>query len=165
MKTLPALLIAFLLLINAPASASPTADKIVVYKTARSMELLDAQGNVLRRYKIALGGNPQGHKTQEGDEKTPEGLYAISGRNPHSTFHLSLRISYPNAQDTAQAQARGVSPGGDIMIHGMRNWLGWIGSLHLLYDIWTNGCIAVTNDEIEEIWKLVPDGTIIDIRP
>ena len=128
------------------------------------MQLLGADQAVLRTYKIALGANPAGHKTQSGDEKTPEGAYSISAKNPKSRFHLSLRISYPNAADVAQAQERGVDPGGDIMIHGMRNGLGWIGSWHLKLGDWTNGCIAVTDTEIEEIWDMVDVGTSIDIR-
>lgn len=139
--------------------------KIIVYKADRKMELLDKKSTILKRYSIALGAHPTGHKTQEGDEKTPEGLYKISGKNPNSRFHLSLKISYPNTQDIAQAAAWGVSPGGDIMIHGLRNGIGWLGSLHRLNDTWTNGCIAVTNEEIEEIWDGVAEGTPIEIRP
>jgi len=150
---------------TAIASEQQTAAKIVVYKAERKMELLDKTSNILKTYKIALGANPKGHKTQEGDEKTPEGLYKISGRNSNSSFHLSLKISYPNEQDIAQATKRGVSAGGDIMIHGLRNGIGWLGSAHRLYDKWTNGCIAVTNKEIEEIWNLVLDGTPVEIRP
>lgn len=129
------------------------------------MELLDAAGETLKSYEIALGGNPVGHKTQEGDEKTPEGSYKISARKEDSAYHRSLRISYPDKKDVEQAEKRGVSPGGDIMIHGIRNGFGWIGSWHLIYDKWTDGCIAVTNDEIEEIWQLVKDDTPIEIKP
>lgn len=139
--------------------------KIIVYKAARKMELLNDSSNIIRTYSIALGANPEGHKTEEGDEKTPEGNYEISGRNPYSSYHLSLRISYPNAQDIAQATKRGVSPGGDIMIHGLPNHVGWWGFLYRFSDRWTNGCIAVTNKEIQEIWNLVADGTPIEIRP
>jgi murein L,D-transpeptidase YafK len=141
------------------------AAKIIVYKEARKMELLDGNDKIMRRYNIALGANPKGHKIEEGDEKTPEGLYEISGRNPNSRYHLSLRISYPNAQDIAQADRLGVSPGGDIMIHGLPNDVGWWGFFYRFNNRWTNGCIAVTNKEIEEIWNLVADGTPIDIRP
>jgi len=139
--------------------------KIIVYKEARKMELLDGNDKIMRRYNIALGANPQGHKTEEGDEKTPEGIYEISGRNPNSRYHLSLRISYPNAQDIAGAARLGVSPGGDIMIHGLPNDAGWWGFFYRFNNRWTNGCIAVTNQEIKEIWNLVADGTPIDIRP
>ncbi len=149
-----------------PQRAEPQeVTKIIVYKAARKMELLNDNSSVVRAYRIALGANPQGHKTEEGDEKTPEGTYEISGRNPNSNFHLSLRISYPNAQDIAQAAKRGVSPGGDIMIHGLPNEVGWWGFFYRFNDRWTNGCIAVTNKEIEEIWGIVGDGTPIEIRP
>ena len=119
--------------LRAPAAA-PTeerADKIKIEKGERKLYLLK-QGKVLREYKIALGFAPEGHKQREGDGKTPEGLYRISGRNPHSKFHLSLRVSYPNAEDRKQAAAKGVSPGGDIMIHGLPNATPFLGSLHRL---------------------------------
>lgn len=155
----------FLMLSTSPAMAdSQKAAKIIVHKAARKLDLLDNDSRLLKSYVISLGGNPIGHKTQSGDEKTPEGSYIISGRNPTSSYHLSLRISYPNEQDAAQAAKRGVSPGGDIMIHGIRGGLGWVGTLHRRFN-WTQGCIAVTNAEIEEIWSLVPDGTPIEIRP
>ncbi|RMD63797.1 hypothetical protein D6833_05275 [Candidatus Parcubacteria bacterium] len=139
------------------------ADKIIVNKEDRELVLL-SDGKVLKRYRIALGAHPRGHKLREGDERTPEGVYRISGHNPQSRFHLSLRISYPNAEDRARAQALGVSPGGDIMIHGLPKGLGWVGPLHRLFD-WTDGCIAVTNSEIEEIYRAVPDGIRIQINP
>ncbi|MEI2779728.1 MAG: L,D-transpeptidase family protein [Candidatus Competibacter sp.] len=127
-----------------------------MHKAEREL-LLVAGEKTLKRYRIALGGHPQGHKTQEGDRRTPEGVYRIAGRNPRSAYHLSLRISYPNEDDRIQAASRGVSPGGDIMIHGLPNGFGWIGRLHRWAD-WTAGCIAVTDSEIEEIWRSVPDG-------
>jgi murein L,D-transpeptidase YafK len=138
--------------------------KILVHKAKHRMELLDEHGRLVRRYRISLGGQPIGHKTEMGDEKTPEGHYVISGRNPHSNYHLSLRISYPNMEDMVQAYGRGVLPGGDIMIHGLPNGLGWFGTEHRRYN-WTDGCIAVTDEEMEEIWHLVPDYTPIEIRP
>ena len=119
---------------------------------------------VLASYKIALGRSPEGHKTQRGDGKTPEGKYTISGRNSKSRFHLSLRISYPGPQDLIKARELGVDPGGDIMIHGLPPSFAYLGSLHRLVD-WTEGCIAVTDDEIEDIWKMVPIGVPIEIRP
>src|SRR5262245_47545056 len=136
---------------------------MLVEKAARRLTLL-AGGKPIRSYRISLGGNPIGAKQQEGDERTPEGLYTINARNPNSSFHLSLQISYPNAKDRARAAAAGVNPGGLIMIHGIGNGLGWLGALHRLAD-WTDGCIAVTNAEIEEIWELVPVGTSVEIRP
>jgi murein L,D-transpeptidase YafK len=132
------------------------ADRIHVDKSERRMQLLRG-GKVLRTYRILLGDAPVGHKRQQGDEKTPEGDYRISGRNPNSRFHLSLRVSYPNDADRKQARKRGVDPGGDIMIHGGNS---------VLYPFdWTDGCIAVSNKEIEEIWSLVPTGIPIRIDP
>jgi murein L,D-transpeptidase YafK len=149
---------------DAARADRPVAAKIIVFKSERRMELLDVKSKILKAYEVSLGGNPEGPKSQRGDSKTPEGTYEISGRNPGSSYHLSLRISYPNKQDIMQAEARGVSPGGDIFIHGLPNGKGFIGFQHLLYD-WTDGCIAVTNQEIEDIWNMVPDGTPIEIRP
>jgi len=139
------------------------ADRVVVEKAKRQLHLF-ASGKVLRTYPIALGGNPIGVKTREGDRKTPEGIYLIDGRNARSAYHLALHISYPSPADVERARRTGVNPGGDIMIHGIRNGFGWIGKLHRLAD-WTRGCIAVTNPEIEEIWAAVPDGTPIELRP
>lgn len=139
------------------------ADKILVEKKERRLTLL-SKDKVLRTYKIALGGDPEGPKERQGDNKTPEGTYVIDARNGDSRYHLSLHISYPNEKDKIRAKELGVSPGGDIMIHGIKNGLSQIGALHAEYD-WTRGCIAVTDEEIEEIDKLAPIGTIIEIRP
>lgn len=120
-------------------------------------------GQAVRAYRgIQFGDAPLGHKRFEGDERTPEGRYTIDTRNPQSSYHLSLRISYPNAQDRAFAAQYGRSPGGDIFIHGQPNGLD--DSLRMRGD-WTDGCIALTNSEIEELWRIVPDGTPIHIRP
>lgn len=154
-----------ILFLSFPALAEQHASRIIVYKAERKMVLLDKRDNIIRMYRIALGENPVGPKMQEGDEKTPEGHYIISGRNPHSKFYKSLRISYPNAEDRAQAAKRGVSPGGNIMIHGVYTALGWLGTFHRVYDKWTDGCISVMNREMDEIWEMVPDGTPIEIRP
>lgn len=132
------------------------ADRIHVDKSERRMEL-SRDGKIIRRYRIRLGDAPVGHKRQQGDEKTPEGDYRISGRNPNSRFHLSLRISYPNEADRKQARALDADPGGDIFIHG--------GNVAAYPFDWTDGCIAVTDREIEEIWSLVPTGTPIRIDP
>lgn len=126
------------------------------------MQLLH-KNKVVREYKIALGFQPVGKKAQDGDGKTPEGHYTINWRNAKSQFHKSLHISYPNAADKKAAKAKGVHPGGDIFIHGLGNGFGWLGSAHVAKD-WTLGCIAVTNQEIDEIWKLVPNGIPIEIR-
>jgi murein L,D-transpeptidase YafK len=139
------------------------ADSIVVEKSAHRMSLFKS-GEPLRTYKIALGRGGPERKSQEGDARTPEGAYYIDSRNPQSGFHRALHVSYPDANDVAAAHARGVSAGSDVMIHGIRNRLGWLGSLHRLVD-WTAGCIAVTDSEMDEIWRVVPDGTPIVIKP
>ena len=134
------------------------ADAVFVDKSERRLDLL-RDGAVIASFDIALGFAPEGHKTEQGDGKTPEGDYVLDWRNPESRFHLSLHISYPNEADRAQAASRGVPPGGDIFIHGTPAWAGAIES------DWTLGCIALTNDEIEAIWNAVPDGTPIMIAP
>ena len=143
--------------------AQPHADRIIIYKRARTMELIRA-GKVLKTYKIALGGEPVGPKTRQGDHRTPEGVYVIDSRNAHSQFHRSLHISYPNAADKERARKLGVATGGDIYIHGLPNGYGFIGAAHRARD-WTDGCIAVTDHEIEEIWLLVDNGTPVEIQP
>jgi len=145
------------------ASGERQADRIIVDKSDRRLEL--RQGNaVLATYRISLGGAADaGPKRREGDQKTPEGVYAIDWRNPKSMAHISLHISYPNEADQAAADATGHSPGGNIMIHGLPNGWGWLGPVHHLWD-WTDGCIAVTNKEMQEIWSKVPNGTPIEIR-
>lgn len=148
---------------NPSRAAEAKADRIVVHKKDRTMHLMN-RGQILKTYKIALGGAPEGPKQQQGDHRTPEGAYKIDSRNARSTFYLALHISYPNAQDRARARRMGVDPGGAIMIHGLGKALGYVGSLHTATD-WTDGCIAVTNEEIEEIWRLVPLGTPIEIFP
>lgn len=146
-----------------PLPPGARADRVVVDKRARTLTLL-ADGRALKTYPVSLGGAPAGHKRREGDERTPEGRYVLDYRNPNSFAHLSLHVSYPDSADAARARAAGVPPGGMIMVHGIRNGLGWMGRLHRLVD-WTDGCIAVTNGEMEEIWRAVPDGTPIEIRP
>ena len=143
--------------------AGTTIDRIVVEKSARKLSIF-RDGNRIKSYRIALGRNPVGAKQVEGDMKTPEGIYKIDSRNAQSSFHLALHISYPSADDKASAAERGVSAGFDIMIHGIPNERGWIGAFHRWKD-WTAGCIAVTDEEIEELWRVTPDGTTIEIRP
>lgn len=145
------------------ASNLPPIDKIIVRKSERTLQLLSA-GQVIKTYKIALGRNPLGHKQREGDSKTPEGCYHITHHNPNSAYHLSLGISYPNLQDRENAKKLGVFAGGNIMIHGQPNFMPFFGRMHSLID-WTQGCIAVTNAEIEEIYTAVPDQTPIEIMP
>jgi tetratricopeptide (TPR) repeat protein len=139
------------------------ADRILIEKKERRLTLF-SKGRLLKVYQIALGGNPIGPKERQGDNKTPEGIYVIDSKNKNSRYHLSLHISYPNEKDKKRAKERGVSPGGDIMIHGIKNGLAWVGDLHTEVD-WTKGCIAVTDEEIEEISRLVPNGTTVEIRP
>ena len=136
-----------------------TANKLVVNKSERRLQLW-SNNILIKTYKISLGGNPEGHKEKQGDSRTPEGLYYINDKNPNSQFHLNLGISYPNAQDKMKTS----NPGGDIKIHGLKNGNGWIGKFQRLLD-WTDGCIAVTNSEIEELYEAVPIGTPIQINP
>jgi murein L,D-transpeptidase YafK len=137
------------------------ADRILVDKSDRTLILKKGDKEIYRYTDIRFGDAPVGHKQFEGDEKTPEGEYIINGRNPKSAFHLSLRISYPNAADRAYAKAKGKSPGGDIFIHGQPN--SWFGPT--LTNDWTDGCIALSNDDIRLLWKQVDDGTPILIQP
>ncbi len=138
------------------------ADRIVVTKSTHTL-VLYSHGAVLRTYQVALG-RASGPKQQQGDNRTPEGHYRIDAHNPHSSAHLSLHISYPNADDRARAMAAHRQPGGDIMIHGLPNGFGYLGGLHRATD-WTFGCIAVTDEEMDEIYRLVPNNTPIDIEP
>jgi len=137
-------------------------DRVVIKKSRRELLLLSG-ANVLRSYRIALGFDPIGHKLREGDGRTPEGRYTINSRNPRSAYHLSLRISYPNAADRLRAAESGVDPGGDIMIHGLPNGVDAAARGHPGRD-WTRGCVAVEDAEIEEIWNLVADGTAVEIH-
>jgi murein L,D-transpeptidase YafK len=148
----------------AQTSANPLhADRVVVLKKERTLQLL-SQARVIKTYKVALGGDPVGPKSQQGDHKTPEGIYVLDSRNAHSQFYKSIHISYPKVGDRAAARQKGVSPGGDVFVHGLPNSYGWVGASHRLKD-WTDGCVAVTNQEIDEIWQAVPNGTPIEIKP
>jgi murein L,D-transpeptidase YafK len=150
-------------LAQAAAGTALHADRVLVLKKERTLQLL-SRGKVIKSYKVALGGNPIGPKTRQGDHKTPEGVYVLDRRNAHSQFHRAIHISYPNERDRAEARKLGVSPGGDVFVHGLPNGYGFVGASHRLKD-WTDGCVAVTDEEIEEIWRAVPDGTPIEIRP
>ncbi|PYJ62963.1 MAG: hypothetical protein DME20_08530 [Verrucomicrobia bacterium] len=142
---------------------APTIDRIVVEKSARRLSVF-RDGRHVKTYRIALGRNPMGSKQEEGDMKTPEGTYKIDSRNAQSSFHLALHVSYPSDENNKRAAARGVSAGSDVMIHGIRNGLGWIGAFHRWKD-WTHGWVALTDEEIEELWRVTSDGTTIEIRP
>jgi murein L,D-transpeptidase YafK len=148
-----------------PPQKPPTekADAILILKKDHLMQLF-ARGKVIRTYKVALGRGGLIPKERQGDARTPEGHYIIDAKNAASHYHKALHVSYPNAEDRARAAKLGVSPGGSIMIHGLPNGEGWIGAAHRLYD-WTLGCIAVTDEEIDEIFKLVPVDTPVEIRP
>jgi murein L,D-transpeptidase YafK len=137
-------------------------DKVLVIKSKREMYLLK-NGEIIRTYKIALGDHPEGHKLREGDEKTPEGNYLLDWRNSKSVCYKSIHISYPDKTDIETAKKSGVSAGGDIMIHGLHPSNQYLGDLHIATD-WTNGCIAVTNEEMDEIWSCVRYGTPIEIE-
>lgn len=139
------------------------ADRVVVLKSQRQMVLMRGDA-VIRVYSVALGRYPKGHKFQEGDSRTPEGRYTLDYRLEDSLFHRAIRVSYPNERDVARAQAAGVDPGGQIMIHGLPN--DWSAEQINHPDLdWTQGCIAVTNEEMDDIWRLVRVGTPIDIYP
>jgi murein L,D-transpeptidase YafK len=139
------------------------ANQVVVRKGERRLELWRGR-ELLRSYRISLGLNPNGHKQQEGDFRTPEGRYRLNARNPRSDFFLSLAVSYPDKADVARAREAGVAPGGAIMIHGLPNQPKWSPD-HYAKNDWTDGCIALSNADMMEVWMLVPTGTPIDIRP
>lgn len=138
------------------------ADKVLVLKSKRQL-LLMKDGNIFRTYSVSLGRDPIGHKQMQGDNKTPEGNYVLDWRNNKSSCYRSIHISYPNAADKARAKKNKVSPGGNVMIHGLHPSIEWMGVNHIRYD-WTYGCIAVTNEEMDEIWQSVKYGTPIEIR-
>jgi murein L,D-transpeptidase YafK len=148
---------------GAPLSESVRADSLVVEKGAHRMTLY-ADGRAEKSYSVSLARGGLAPKEREGDLRVPEGRYTIDRRLEQSGYHRALHVSYPDSADVARAALAGVSPGHSIMVHGIRNGLGWIGRLHLAMD-WTAGCVAVTNPEIEELWRAVPDGTPIVLRP
>ena len=145
------------------AQAARKVDRIVIEKKKRTLTLMDG-AKILKTYKVALGGQPIGAKDRLGDHKTPEGIYSVDAKNPNSQFYKALHISYPNQADRVNARKLGVNPGGDVEIHGLGAKWGWIGAKHRLTD-WTDGCIALTNEEIDEIYPLVKVGTLVEIRP
>jgi len=147
----------------AAQDSTPNVDQVMVYKHDRKLVLL-SHGKELKSYRVALGGEPVGPKERQGDHRTPEGSYVLDARNPNSHFYKAFHISYPNPKDVAVAKRLGVSPGGDIMLHGLPKEYAWVGKAHTVHD-WTDGCIAVTNEEMDEIWKLIRVGTPIDIKP
>ena len=140
-----------------------TVSEVVVRKAERRLYLLSGE-RVVRDYRISLGKTPEGHKLYEGDSRTPEGDYTLDFRNPNSDFYKSIRVSYPSPRDRKLAEAWGLRPGGNIMIHGLPNDVGDMAFAYKGLD-WTDGCIAVTNEEMDEIWQLVDVGTPIRILP
>lgn len=144
-------------------AAETTVSSVLVDKSEQTMFLLSG-GEVVRKYHVVFGANPLGHKQQQGDERTPEGNYILDYKKPDSSFHKAIHVSYPNEKDKSSARERGVDPGGLIMIHGQKNGFGWMAWLMQNFN-WTDGCIAVTNKEMDEIWSLVKIGTPIEIRP
>ncbi|HUD51370.1 L,D-transpeptidase family protein [Parvibaculum sp.] len=141
----------------------PKVDRIVVWKSKRELDLM-LKGIVIRAYPIALGSHPVGAKRRKGDGRTPEGVYIIDGRTRRTAYHRALHISYPGETQRTAALARGANPGGDIFIHGMPASFGRKDPVRFFVD-WTNGCIAVGNIAIEEIWNAVDDGTVVEIHP
>lgn len=158
------LLVAFLVALTCSlASAQSKVELVRVLKAERKLELI-ANGTVVKEFKIALGSNPIGHKQQEGDGKTPEGIYTLDYKKSDSAYYKAIHVSYPNEKDVSLAKARGVNPGGQIMIHGQKNGLGWLSFISQRMD-WTQGCVALSNDDMETVWKMVDAGTKIEIRP
>lgn len=147
----------------AVAVAAPAVDKVKVDKLGRRLYLM-LGGEVVHSFPVALGGNPIGHKQQEGDRRTPEGRYVLDFRKADSAYHRALHISYPDANDSESARSRGVSSGGAVMIHGQRNGFGWMAPFVQRFD-WTDGCIALSNADMDVVWTLVEPGTPIEIFP
>ena len=165
--TISLLILLAVICVASPATSQTTqqthVDRIVIVKSSRTMTL-EGGGQPIKTYKVALGSQPVGAKQQEGDHKTPEGEYFVDAKIEHSQFDVALHLSYPSPEDRARARKQGVSPGGNVEIHGLGKKYGWIGARHRLSD-WTDGCIAVTNEEIEDIFRIVPVGTRVEIRP
>ncbi len=136
-------------------------DLVKVVKSERTMYLMGG-ASVVRKFRVSLGANPKGHKQQQGDKRTPEGTYTLDYKKEDSAFYRAMHISYPNAKDVADAKRRGVNPGGQIMVHGQKNGLGALSPITQYVD-WTDGCIAISNSEMDEFMSLVPVGTKIKI--
>jgi len=141
----------------------PHADEVIIDKSDRELHLLNS-GKIIRTFKIALGIQPEGDKQKEGDFRTPEGKYLLDMRNPNSDYFLSIHVSYPSAADRSEARQNGLDPGGSIMIHGQPNEPSRSETYYRTQD-WTNGCIAVSNSDMIDIWLMLGDNTPIEIRP
>ena len=145
------------------ANTISKADLVIVKKSLEKLYLMK-DGKILKAYKVSFGTNPKGHKEQEGDKKTPEGNYTLDYKKSNSSFYKAIHISYPNKKDILSAKKKGVNAGGFIMIHGQKNYLGWLSFITQKFN-WTNGCIAVTNEEMDEIWNSIDINTPISIYP
>ena len=156
-------LLALLLFQVAAADDIPKADKVLVDKSEKRLYLIK-DGERFMSLPVTFGGEPKGHKVQQGDQRTPEGNYTLEWKNPNSKFYKSIRVSYPNAEDRAKAQRLGVDPGGDIMVHGQANGWQWASPL-LQFFSWTDGCVALSNKNMDKVWEAVEPGTPIEIRP
>ena len=156
-------LFASISLIATSAFSSTFADEVLVSKADKRLHLIKDK-KILRSFDVVFGENPIGHKQQEGDERTPEGSYTLDYKKEDSAYFRAIHISYPNAQDIAQAKAKNVKPGGAIMIHGQRNGFGWAARLTQQFN-WTNGSIALTNEDMQVVWDSVLPGTPIVIKP
>jgi len=157
------ILLIFFLLIATISFGLVKADSVLVIKSESKLYLMK-NGILLKKYHVAFGANPKGHKQQEGDERTPEGKYFLDYKKKNSSFYKAIHISYPNNEDKRRAKEKGVSPGGQIMIHGQKNDFGWLSFITQRFN-WTDGCIAVSNDDMDEIWNAVDIGTPIEIKP
>ncbi|QPK65492.1 L,D-transpeptidase family protein [Methylomonas sp. LL1] len=160
MARLAAVLMVFF---SASMPVAAVADGVRIYKAAHKLQVLDGR-RVLYEFPVSLGRNPQGHKLQEGDGRTPEGMYRLDYKNPASAFYKAIHISYPNSKDVAAAKQRGVDPGGQVMIHGQRNGLGWLWFISRFFD-WTQGCVALSDDDMDLLWNAVDAGTTVEILP
>jgi murein L,D-transpeptidase YafK len=152
-----------LLVLSFSCKSEDIADAVLIEKSKQSLTLLKA-GKSFATYHVVFGGNPVGHKEQEGDNKTPEGIYSLDSKNSNSGYSKSIHISYPNAQDIANAKSKGVSAGGAVMIHGQKNGFGWA-SFVVQRINWTAGCIALSDEDMEKVWESIEVPTKIEIRP
>jgi murein L,D-transpeptidase YafK len=157
------LIVLLLMFQNAYGTGAQTADTVLVIKSAKRLYLLN-KGEPFASLPVTFGGQPEGHKQALGDQRTPEGHYMLDYKNVNSLFYKSIHISYPNAQDKAEARKLGLSPGGDIMIHGQTNGWEWAAPIVQLFS-WTDGCIALSNKDMDRVWAAVNPGTPIEIRP
>ena len=156
-------LLVLIFLIPSYAICIEKADFVLVIKS-RSKMYLQREGKTFKEFDVVFGANPKGHKVERGDERTPEGIYILDFKNPNSDFYKSIHISYPNEHDIERAKKSGVDPGGLIMIHGQKNGLGWLSSVTQQVN-WTDGCIALSNSDMDEVWLAVDEGTPVEIRP